>query len=118
MKPQVCKDLLRIIIERDPSERIEDPMAVHSILSLAKVLNERKNIQTKEEQLYLSTLINGFLKRVDFNRDLEQTLNLYADVRANFGNIGDISENLINRTIELTVKAKRFAKGKNSKKVV
>jgi hypothetical protein len=70
MKPSVCKDLLRIIIERDPSERIEDPMAVHSILSLAKVLNERKN-QSREEMQYLSTLINGFLKRVDFNRDLE-----------------------------------------------
>ena len=32
MKPPVCKDLLRIIIERDPSEKIEDSMAVHSIL--------------------------------------------------------------------------------------
>jgi len=43
MKPKVCKDLLKIIIDRDPTERIEDPMAVHSILSLASILNERNS---------------------------------------------------------------------------
>ena len=58
------------------------------------------------------------MKRVDFNRDLEQTLNLFADVRANFGNISDVSENLINKTINLIFKAKKFAKGKQSKKVI
>lgn len=49
MKPQVCKDLLKIIIDRDPSEMIEDPMAVHSILSLAKTLNEKKLQHNKVE---------------------------------------------------------------------
>lgn len=49
MKPQVCKDLLLIIIDRDPSEMIEDPMAVHSILGLAKILNEKKLQANKAE---------------------------------------------------------------------
>ena len=51
MKPQVCKDILNIIIERDSSEVISDPMAVHSILSLAKILNEKHLQGNKEDQL-------------------------------------------------------------------
>ena len=68
MKPKVCKDLLKIIIDRDPSERIEDPMAVHSILSLASILNGRN---AKDNHSEIALLINKFLLRVDFNRDLE-----------------------------------------------
>jgi hypothetical protein len=44
MKPAVCRDLLEVISQRDPSERIEDPMCVHSILTLAKALNTRDSV--------------------------------------------------------------------------
>lgn len=40
-------------------------------------------------------MISKILYKVDFNRDLEQTLNLYAECRAHFGNISKISETLV-----------------------
>jgi hypothetical protein len=46
-------------------------MCVHSILTLAKVLNQRELVQNVKDEKYLANLINKFIKRVDFNRDLE-----------------------------------------------
>lgn len=43
--------------------------------------------------------------RIDMGKDLEAALNMYTDVRASFGNISEVVENLIFRTIELTFKA-------------
>ncbi len=92
-------------------------MCVHSILTLAKVLNQRELVQNVQDEKYLANLINKFIKRVDFNRDLEQTLNLFAEVRSKFGNIGDIEENIVNRAIDLISRALQYSKGKINKKL-
>lgn len=92
-------------------------MCVHSILTLAKVLNQRELVQNVKDEKYLANLINKFIKRVDFNRDLEQTLNLFAEVRSKFGNIGDIEENIVNRAIDLISRALQYSKGKINKKL-
>ncbi len=55
---------------------------------------------------------------MDFGRDLEQCLNFHAEVRAHFGNIPEIIGNLIQKTIDLTFKAKVLSKGKINKKIV
>ena len=64
-------DLLEVITQRDPNEKIEDPMCVHSILMLAKALNNKELLSNAADEKYLAQLINQFLKRVEFNRDLE-----------------------------------------------
>ena len=92
-------------------------MCVHSILTLAKVLNQRELVRNVQDEKYLANLINKFIKRVDFNRDLEQTLNLFAEVRSKFGNIGDIQENIVNRAIDLISRALQYSKGKINKKL-
>ena len=92
-------------------------MCVHSILTLAKVLNQRELVQNVQDEKYLANLINKFIKRVDFNRDLEQTLNLFAEVRSKFCNIGDIEENIVNRAIDLISRALQYSKGKINKKL-
>ena len=92
-------------------------MCVHSILTLAKVLNQRELVQNVQDEKFLANLINKFIKRVDFNRDLEQTLNLFAEVRSKFGNIGDIEENIVNRAIDLISRALQYSKGKINKKL-
>ena len=67
----MCRDLLEVITQRDPNEKIEDPMCVHSILMLAKALNNKELLSNAADEKYLAQLINQFLKRVEFNRDLE-----------------------------------------------
>lgn len=48
MKKVVCNDLITMIINRDPNEKIIDSMAVHSIVKLLANLNNKKTI-TKDE---------------------------------------------------------------------
>ena len=67
----MCRDLLEVITQRDPNEKIEDPMCVHSILMLAKALNTKELLSNAADEKFIAQLINQFLKRVDFNRDLE-----------------------------------------------
>ena len=56
-------------------ERITDPVVVHIVLSLIK------NVPTSNT----SKLALNFLDKVDFGKDLEQTLNFYGEMRASFG---------------------------------
>ncbi|CAD8189870.1 unnamed protein product [Paramecium octaurelia] len=117
MKKLVCNDLLSMIINRDQKEKITDPMAVHSIVKLTANLNNKKSI-TKDEQKGLAKIINQLLQKIDFGKDLEQTLNLYAEMRGQFGNISGLSEILIDRALDLIFRGKRLSKGKNQKKII
>jgi len=45
-------------------------------------------------------------------------LNLYTEIRATFGSLPEVIDNLIHRVIDLTFKAKKFSKNKTSKKVL
>jgi hypothetical protein len=57
--------------------KITDPVVVHIILSLLKNVPENKS---KKFAL-------KFLEIIDFENDLEQTLNFYGEMRASFGQI-------------------------------
>lgn len=48
MKKIVCNDLINMIINRDPNEKITDSMAVHSIMKLLSNLNNKKTINKDE----------------------------------------------------------------------
>ncbi|CAD8106301.1 unnamed protein product [Paramecium sonneborni] len=117
MKKLVCNDLLSMIINRDQKEKITDPMAVHSIVKLTTNLNNKKTI-TKDESKNLAKIINQLLQKIDFGKDLEQSLNLYAEMRGQFGNISGLSEILIDRALDLIFRGKRLSKGKNQKKII
>ncbi|KAM3141230.1 hypothetical protein pb186bvf_006615 [Paramecium bursaria] len=114
MKRLVSIDILKLIMQK--SEKFTDQVSLHSILSIAKNLNY-KNINI-DDQRELSKIISQFLTKIDLGKDFEQTLNLYADVRAHFGNVSQVSGQLINRATELIIKAKKYAKGKNEWKVL
>lgn len=59
----------------------------------------------------------GLLEKIDYGKDLEQMLNFYTEVRANFGNSSEIIEKLIYKVIELTFKATKLSKNKITKKI-
>lgn len=65
LKPSVCKNILNIFVEKETSEKIRDPISVHSVLSIARNLNENYTaILTLEERKSISELINKFLLKV------------------------------------------------------
>ena len=50
----MCRDLLEVITQRDPNEKIEDPMCVHSILMLAKALNNKELLSNAADEKYIA----------------------------------------------------------------
>lgn len=65
IKPQVCTSILNIFVEKDTSEKIKDPISVHSVLSIAKNLNPDYSANLgAEERKSINNLINKFMMKV------------------------------------------------------
>jgi hypothetical protein len=69
-----------------------------------------------DETRQISALIRGFLEKVAFGRDLEQTLNFLVDARAAFSNLDSVLEQLVLRVNMLAAKAHSIVKGQHSRK--
>lgn len=48
MKRNVCWDLITLIVNRDPNEKITDPVAVNSVIKLAVNLNNKSRSKPTE----------------------------------------------------------------------
>ena len=68
------------------------------------------------EKRHVALLLNGFIGKIDFGKDLEQQLNVLVECRAIFCNLDLIKDKLIMCVSELAVKAFKFMRGKHSKK--
>ena len=67
LKPSVCRNILNIFAEKDSSDKIRDPISVHSVLTIARNLNENYTaVLSLEERKSISDLINKFLLKVYF----------------------------------------------------
>jgi hypothetical protein len=60
----------------------------------------------------------SLIKKIDFGRDLEQMLNLYAEFRASFGSFPQIIIFLIYKALHLTFQARKLSRNKMTPKVV
>lgn len=120
LKSGVPKQILRILAEKNPRLKITDAFGVNTVVGLVKNLNDEfgafKSLST-DQRIEISGLMIQFLKRVDFGRDLEEYLNIFTAIRANFGEFYELLEFIIFSTINLTYKAKRFSKGRYSPKI-
>lgn len=115
-RADVSQKVLKLFLEKDQSEKIKDAYAVHSLLSIAKNVNEY--IAGGKEGLdQLAIIMIGLIDKINFGKDLETMLNLYTEIRANFGNSSEIIEKLIYKVIELTFTATKLAKNKITKKI-
>ena len=59
-----------------------------------------------------------FLDKIDFGNDLEQTLNFYGEMRANFGHLEKIIVTLIYKAAGLIIKARKINKGRITNKLL
>lgn len=60
----------------------------------------------------------NFLEKIDFGNDVEQSLNFYAEMRANFGDLEKVTCTLIYKAAGLTFKARKVSKGRITNKLI
>lgn len=106
-KHELSTSITEAFLNRDES-KITDPVVVHIILSLMKSVPADKT----------NKLALKFLDKVDLGNDLEQTLNLYGEMRASFGHIEKVIVSLIYKAAGLTFKARKINKGRVTNKLI
>lgn len=106
-KTEVSSNIVEAFLRRD-EETITDPVVVHLIMGLMKSVPDDK----------VSRLALKFLEKIDFGKDLEQTLSFYGEMRASFGYIEKVIVTLIYKAAGLTYKARQRNKGRITNKLI
>ena len=104
---EVSCNIVEAFLNRD-EEKITDAVVVHLIMGLMKSVPDDK----------ISKLAMNFLQKIDFGKDLEQTLSFYGEMRASFGSIEKVTVNLIYKAAGLTYKARTLNKGRITNKLI
>ena len=73
-------------------------------------------MSTDEEITRVSKTISRIVKKIDFGRDLDKTLNVLTTARGFFINLDDVTETLINQVVGLSARAHALVKGKHNQK--
>lgn len=71
-------------------------------------------MSTDEEIQRISEIVSKIIRKIDFGKDLDKTLNVYTTARGLFINLDIVTETLICETINLAVKAHTYVKGKHN----
>lgn len=71
-------------------------------------------MSSDDEIKRISKTICKIVRKIDFGRDLDKTLNVYTTARGLFINLDEVTEALISAVISLAAKAHSFVKGKHS----
>jgi hypothetical protein len=96
---------------------ISDPVVIHTLMDVAASLHDSLDAQTfEDERRQITVLLINLVRKIDFDRDLEQQLNAFADCRSAFTKLDDVAEELVMQTSWLCVRAMQFMKGKHTKK--
>lgn len=75
-------------------------------------------MSSEEEIKRISKTICKIVRKIDFGKDLDKTLNVYTTARGLFINLDEVTETLISLVISLAAKAHSFVKGKHSQKTL
>lgn len=114
-KVEICKDILDTFARTHASTN--DPILIHTVFDLARTVHDSiDSLSPEGEQRHISSLISGFIAKVDFGKDLEQQLNIYVECRAAFANLDAVKDRLILAVARLAMKAHKFMKGRHTKK--
>lgn len=73
-------------------------------------------LSNEEERLRISHTICSIIRKIDFGKDLDKTLNVYTTARGMFINLDLVTEQLIFSTNNLAAKAHQLTKGRHTQK--
>ena len=68
----------------------------------------------EDEIRRISLTISKIIKKIDFGRDLDKTLNVYTTARGMFINLDEVTETLIQLVVGLATRANALVKGKHN----
>ena len=71
-------------------------------------------MSSDDEVLRISKIIGEIVKKIDFGRDLDKTLNVLTTARGLFINLDYVTETLIYQVINLANKAHKITNGKHN----
>ena len=69
---------------------------IHSIFQVAKTMHDKIDSMSSDEEVKrVSYVISSLIKKIDFGRDLDKTLNVLTTARGLFINLDIVTETLI-----------------------
>jgi hypothetical protein len=66
----------------------------------------------------ISHTISRIVKKIDFGKDIDKTLNVYTTARGFFINLDEVTETLIYSTVTLATRCHSYVKGKHNTKTL
>ncbi|ALC47849.1 CG8202 [Drosophila busckii] len=102
---EICKIILNYY-KQNSEERTYDAVVTNALMFVGKILNDSVNALTVEdERRQISELINSFIRKVHFGKDLEQQLSFYVEARGTFSNLDAVYVTLVHATCKLAMQA-------------
>ena len=94
MKQKLCEKLLIFFCKK--KDKLNDAFLIHSLFQVAKTMHDRIDFMSEKSEIErISSIINQIIKKVDYGRDLNKTLDVYTNARGLFINLDSVTECLI-----------------------
>ena len=115
VKNKLCEMMLNFFVQNN--KKIQDGFMIHSIFQVAKTLHDKIDAMSSDEEITrVSHTISELIKKIDFGRDLDKTLNVLTTARGLFINLDIVTETLIYQVILLANKAHKLTNGQHNQK--
>ena len=76
--------------------RLQDGFLIHSVFQIAKTLHDKIDAMSTDEEIKrISKTVSRIVRKIDFGRDLDKTLNVLTTARGLFINLDEVTETLI-----------------------
>jgi len=117
VKNKLCEMMLNFFVQNN--KKLQDGFMIHSIFQVAKSLHDKiDSMSSDEEEERVSKIICSIIKKIDFGRDLDKTLNVLTTARGLFINLDMVTETLIYQVIILANKAHKLTNGNHNQKTL
>jgi hypothetical protein len=94
VKTKLCEMMLTFFVQNN--KKLQDGFMIHSIFEVAKTLHDKIDSTSSEEEVTrISNIISEIIKKIDFGRNLDKTLNVLTNARGMFINLDIVTETLI-----------------------
>ena len=118
LRGEYRKSLSKIIFTAFTNQpKTSDPLVVGALLETGRSMHDGvSNLTSEGERNEIIRLLITFIRKVDFQRDLEQQLQFFVDCRRNFSNLDEVVSELVLQTCSLAMRALDIMRGMHNKR--
>ena len=114
-KPALCRRLLASFVAVPGP--VTDPVVVTTLLEIARACHDSLDLlSAPEETAAVTALVEAFLAKIDFGRDLQRQLEVLTDCRRAFTQTDALRSAVIDATAALAARALQLARGRHTQK--